>query len=51
MTEQEIEKIEKESNIELRESMIKDGAVPNFEGGVYLTDGYWIFPDGTLREW
>ena len=35
---------------ELRKSMIKDGAVPNFEGATYLFEGVWIYPDGTLSD-
>jgi len=35
---------------ELGESMKKDGAIPNFEGAVYLAEGVWIYPDGSLGE-
>lgn len=41
---------ENDSMKEIRKDMIKDGAVPNFEGGVYLAEGLWIYPDGSLRE-
>ena len=46
-----MKKIVNDSMVELRESMIEDGVVPNFEGGVYLAEGLWILPDGTLEEW
>ena len=32
----------------LRDSMVADGAVPNFEGAVYLAEGVWINPDVSL---
>ena len=41
---------ENDSMKEIRKDMIEGGAVPNFEGGVYLAEGLWIYPDGSLRE-
>ena len=35
---------------DLRKSMIGDGAVPNFEGAVYLAEGVWLYPDGSLSD-
>jgi hypothetical protein len=23
----------------------------NWDGGVYLADGLWVYPDGTIEEW
>lgn len=44
-------KTEKDDSLKsLRKSMIKDGAVPNFEGAIYLAEGVWINPDGSLSE-
>lgn len=42
-------KTEKDSSLkDLRDSMVEDGAIPNFEGAVYLAEGVWINPDGSL---
>ena len=41
---------ENDSMKEIRKDMLEGGAVPNFEGGVYLAEGLWIYPDGSLRE-
>lgn len=32
----------------VRDSMIEGGAWYNHEGAVYLSEGVWIMPDGTL---
>ena len=32
----------------VRDSMIEGGAWCNHEGAVYLSEGVWIMPDGTL---
>ena len=44
-------KTEKDNSLKsLRDSMVSDGAVPNFEGAVYLAEGVWINPDGSLSK-
>ena len=44
-------KTQKDNSLKnLRDSMVNDGAVPNFEGAVYLAEGVWINPDGSLSE-
>lgn len=45
-----MKKESKKSLKNLNKSMVKDGAVPNFEGAVYLAEGLWIYPDGSLKE-
>ncbi len=31
------------------EDMLDTGAMPNWDGGIYITEGLYLYPDGELR--
>jgi len=30
--------------------MLATGAVPNWDGGIYISEGMYLYPDGELRD-
>jgi len=30
--------------------MLSTGAIPNWDGGIYISEGMYLYPDGELRD-
>ena len=30
--------------------MLATGAMPNWDGGIYISEGMYLYPDGELRD-